>query len=175
MKSPLWNARNTPLTQKSGMLPQLHGAMANYFQPMTFIKVQKAISGGMVVESGDAGEPWTSPSGQTIQGIQVNFDGFMVPGVKKMDIKGTGEQAWLGYDLYTTPQLQLQQDDAVVDAEGVQYRVLLLWPFKNFGFMHYFLNEDYRFSGPLQQVTDGVDQSGAPVPVTDPTGKPVIE
>jgi hypothetical protein len=173
MKSPLNNARKVALNQRAGEVPQLQGALANWFQPMDFIKVAKGVSGGFLVESGDAGESWQSPSGEVVQGSQTRFDGVMIPGVKQLNIKGEGQRAWQGFDLYCTIQLQLIEDDVVIYL-ATQYRVLAVWPFKAFGFMHYFLFEDFQFSGPLQALTAGTDATGKPVPVTDNSGNQEI-
>lgn len=158
MKSPIFNAKDLNLDQRAGMVPQLQGAFSNWAQPMTFILVQKAISGGFLVESGDAGEPWTSPSGETIQGKQVTCSGIAVPKTRRLDLKAYGQRAWKGMDVLATPELILKFDDCIV-WKDTQYRVLIDNPeMITYGYVYYFVGEDFKFSGPLTQVTTGQDE-----------------
>lgn len=147
----LENAKNTPLNVKAGMVPQLSGALQNYFQPMQFILVEKTVSGGFLVESGDALQPWTTPDGQVIQGALVKFMGVLFPKVRNLDMKKEGQRRWSGFDLYSDTQLQLKVDDCVIynGVNNIQYRCLSKWDYSLENFIQYFLVEDYTYSGPL--------------------------
>jgi hypothetical protein len=174
MKSPLQNARNMDLNESAGQLPQLQGGLSNWFKPMTFIKVARAVAAGVVVESGDLTQSWTSPEGVTIQGQQVNFDGFIIPREKPLLIKEEGDRSWIGSDLYSTIQLVLENRDCVIHLK-TQYRVMAVWNMKSLGFMHYFLVEDYQFSGPLELVEGPMTPNGNRTVETDESGNAVIQ
>ncbi len=143
------NAANITLNNKAGFAPQMGSALQGDFQPMTFILVDKGVSGGMVVESGDANQSWTAPDGTVVSGAIVNFMGAApIPKMRFLNIRNLGQRSWAGWDFFSAPQLKLQNDDCVI-YNNVQYRVDAVWDYSLNQFMHYFLTEDYVFSGPL--------------------------
>jgi len=142
------NAGNITLADKAGFVPQMGGAMQGWFQPMEFILIEKTISGGFLVESGDAKQSWTSPDGTVVQGALVNFMGILLPEARTLAMENVGQRTWSGYDLYSAPQLDLKADDCVF-YKDIQYRVLAKWDYKLYQFMQYFLMQDYTLSGPL--------------------------
>lgn len=168
------NGKNVPVNEKAGFVPQMTGALQNFYQPRIFILVDKGISNGVLVESGDAGESWTSPEGQVIQGIQVQFMATaLIPMERSLDIKQEGQRRWSGWDFLSAPQVKLRPDDCFIHGL-IQYRVMKIWDFSLYGFMKYFVFEDYKFSGPLQCITQE-DGFGNQVQVLDNEGNWVIE
>ena len=145
------NAANIELSSKAGFVPQMGGAMQGYFQPMTFIQVDKGNSGGMLVESGDSLQPWTAPDGSIISGNLVEFNGVLFPKSRMLTMKDIGQRMWAGWDLFANPQLQLKTDDCVIynGVTNIQYRVMAKWDYALYQFVQYFLIQDYTFSGPL--------------------------
>lgn len=143
------NGKNIPFGYKSGFVPQMDSALQDQYQPMTFIKVAKGNSGGMVVESGSANQTWKTPDGSIIAGELVNFMGTApTPKIKMLFMKDIGQRSWAGVDFFSQPQLKLKNDDCVI-YKNVQYRVMHVGDYSLYQFMQYFMIEDYVFSGPL--------------------------
>lgn len=126
--STIENAKNTPLNQKAGMVPQMQGAIQNYYQPMTFIKIGKAVKGGFIVENGDP----------------VNFRGAMVPyQPNALEQQKYGERKWIWWELFCTPELKLFPDDVAAYLSD-QYRCMAVQPFDLNNFRVYKLVQDYN-------------------------------
>jgi hypothetical protein len=126
---------------------------------VTFILVDKGISGGDVVESGNPAESWTDPEGNVISGQTVNFEAHMVPRARVLMLNKYGQRAWRGFDVFTNAALKLKFDDAVIYGD-TQYRVLTDTPWENYGYMQYYIGEDFKFSGPLQAVAQADPSTG---------------
>ena len=128
----------------------------NWIQPVVFIFVDKGISGGQVVESGSPAESWTDPDGKVISGQTVAFKAHMVPRGRNLTFNKYGQRAWKGFDVFTIAPLKLKFDDAVI-YKNIQYRVLLDTDWSAYGYMYYYLGEDFKFSGPLQAMVENPD------------------
>lgn len=121
------NGCNTPLNERAGMVPQMQGALQNYFQPMTFVQIGKFISGGFMVETG----------------TPVNFRGVMMPAkARTLEQKKEGERKWVWWTLFCTPELQLRPDD-VNSYLNDQFRCIDTKNWDIYGFMEYTLVQDY--------------------------------
>lgn len=126
------NGKNTPLNTNSGTVPNVNGAMLNWFQPMIFTVVTKIVVGGEVVETG----------------TPINFRGVIQPlSNRDLLIKPEGERAWTWYMLHADPSLALNVDD-VVNYLGQQTRVMARKDYRLYGYIYYELIQDYTGSGP---------------------------
>lgn len=126
------NAKDIPLNQQSGTVPNVSGAMINWFQPMVFGIVVKTVQDYQVVESME----------------QISFQGVWQPlSSRKLMMKPEGQQSWSWFWLHSEISLKLENDQ-VVNYNGVQYRVMSLKDYKLYGYYEYELVEDYTGSGP---------------------------
>ena len=131
--STLANAANKPLFDKSGSVPDVSGALQDYYQPMVFTPVAKIVEGFQVAEVGNP----------------INFRGVIqVFSGRQLLLKPEGQRAWSWYDLHSDPVLLLNVDDVVV-WKGVQLRVMYRASTLGlYGFANYHLVEDYTGAGP---------------------------
>ena len=125
------NASTIPLNTVQGTIPNVSGAMLDYFQVQSFLQVTKTVVGFVVSE--------------TV--VTTQFWGVMLPRTKNLDIKEIGERFWGVWDCYAQVQLPLQVDD-VIQWQGKQFRVLARDNFGIYGFYHYALTEDWQGSLP---------------------------
>lgn len=170
------NGKNVPLSQRAGMVPQLQGAIQNYYQTMTFILVAKYLSAGILVESGIQSQTWMAPDGTKVQGQMVKFHGVIVFRERELEMKKEGQRRWSQAELFSEPSIQMQDDDAIIyGVNNTQYRVMRVLDMSLYGFMRYYLKEDFKFAGPLVQVVQDPDQeNGGDQPVDDGSGNEVI-
>lgn len=127
------NAGNTPLNrQPQGTVPDMSGALQDYYQAMVFTPVSKQVIGGEVVETGNP----------------INFRGVIQPmSNRALQIKPEGQRAWTWLLLYADSTLGLGVDDVVI-WNGVQTRVMALKDFSLYGYWVFELVQDWEGSGP---------------------------
>jgi hypothetical protein len=126
------NAANRPLFDKAGSVPDVSGAMQDYYQPMVFTPVAKIVQGFQVVETGNP----------------INFQGIMQPfSGRQLLLRPEGERAWTWFTLHADPVLTLQVDD-VVEWRGKQTRVMGRKDYQLYGYCEYQLAQDWTGSGP---------------------------
>lgn len=132
MASTIANGKNRPLNVQTGTVPDVSGAMKDWFQPMTFELVTKTTEGFQVVETGDP----------------INFMGIIQP-LRERDlmIKPEGQRAWTWLLLHADPVLSLQVDEVVLYL-GVQTRVMARKDYTIYGYVEYQLVQDWTGSGP---------------------------
>lgn len=132
MATVIQNGKNLPLNQSSGTMPDLSGAILNWFQPMTFGVVTKTVVNFQVRETK----------------VDVTFQGVWQP-MKPQSIrmKPEGQRSWKWFTVHALPSLQLTPDE-VITYLGVQYRVADKLDYKLDGFVEYHLCQDYTGSGP---------------------------
>lgn len=132
LKSTIANAKNRPLFDKSGTVPDVSGALQDYYQPMTFEPLVKTVTGFQAVE----------------QGEPINFRGMIQPFTdRQLYLKPEGQRAWTWFLLYTDPVLTLQVDDVVL-YKGIQTRVMSRKDFALYGYVEYHLVQDWTGAGP---------------------------
>jgi hypothetical protein len=130
--STIKNAANTPLNVRQGTLPDVSGAMQDYFQEMTFDQMVKTTVGFQVVET-------TTP---------VTFRGTWQPFTdRQLFLKPEGQRAWSWFWLHAEPELTLEVDDIVIWG-GVQTRVMSRKDYALYGYVEYHLVQDWSGSGP---------------------------
>lgn len=126
------NAANTPLNQNSGTVPDVSGAMLDYFQPMVFTTIVKTVENFQVKEI---------PT-------NINFIGVWQPFTdRQLSMKPEGQRKWRWYTCHSQTQLPLSPDE-IITYLGEQYRVMSARDYKLYGYFEYHLVEDYTGSGP---------------------------
>lgn len=129
------NAKDIPLNQNSGTVPNVSGAMLEWFQAMIFGVVTKT-------EGKDTG----FQAVETV--VNVSFQGVIQPFTdRQLLLKPEGERAWTWLWLHADPTLNLQVD-SVINYLTVQYRVASRKDFTLYGYVEYHLVEDYTGAGP---------------------------
>lgn len=126
------NGASRPLNVNSGTLPDVSGAMLDWFQPMVFELVSKIVSGFQVSET-------PTP---------INFQGTWQPLTERqLMLKPEGQRAWSWYWMHAQPSLVLQVDDVVIWL-GKQTRVMSRKDYALYGYIEYHLVQDWEGSGP---------------------------
>lgn len=130
--STIKNAANTPLNLRTGTVPDVSGAMQDYFQPMTFTPVVKTTSAFQVVETPNP----------------IQFRGTWQPLTERqLMLKPEGQRAWTWFWLHSDPVLTLQVDDVVL-WNGKQTRVMSRKDYGLYGYVEYHLVQDWTGAGP---------------------------
>lgn len=130
--SKIMNASNTPLNQINGTVPDISGALRDYFQPMTFTLVTKTVSGFQVVEDAYPIELW----------------GVIQPlNPRQLILKPEGQRAWSWYQLHAQTGVALKVDDCI-EYQGRQYRVMAKTNYVLYGYDLYELVTDWTGAGP---------------------------
>lgn len=147
------NGSNVPIDERTGTIPDVSGALRDWFQPMTFIRVTKSTVGFQLIES---------ESATAFRGLFEPYSG------RPLEIRSEGERAWTSTLLHSDPVLPLQVDDRVtigtIDGPKM-YRVMALWDYTNYGFMSYHLLEDYGAAEVMgQPITYTILQYGMTMP-----------
>lgn len=126
------NGSNRPLNTQAGTVPDVSGALKDYFQPMIFELVTKTTAGFQLVENAEA----------------IEFMGVLQPfSARDLAIKPEGQRAWTWLKLHADPVLTLQVDD-VVSYLGTATRVMARTDYRLYGFVEYQLVQDWTGSGP---------------------------
>lgn len=132
MASTISNGRNTPLNVQTGTVPNVGGAMLDWFQPMIFVQVIKQNVGFQLVETA----------------TEIRFRGVIQPfGGRKLMIKPEAQRAWTWFTLHADPSLTLEVDE-VVTYLGVQTRIMKQADYRIYGYIEYELCQDWTGSGP---------------------------
>lgn len=128
----LANGKNTPLNEQAGTVPDVSGAMRDYFQPMVFTPVTKQTEAFQAVET-------PGP---------IDFRGVIQPlSARALALKPEGQRSWTWLMLHSDPSLKLDTDDVVVYL-GVQTRVMGRKDYSLYGYMYYELVQDWEGAGP---------------------------
>jgi hypothetical protein len=91
------NAANRPLFDKSGSVPDVSGALTDYFQTMIFTRLTKTVTGFQAVETADP----------------IVFQGVIQPFTERqLFLKPEGQRAWSWFWLHADPVLTLNVDEA---------------------------------------------------------------
>lgn len=127
------NAANTPLNANSGTVPDMSGAMLNWFQPMTFSLVTKTAKAYQVVETM----------------TEIAFMGVWQPlSGRQLMMKPEGQRAWSWWWVHSDPSLDLKVDDVVLYLTK-QYRVMAKKNYTLYQYQEYHLVTDWTDSGPM--------------------------
>lgn len=144
MANTIANGKNTPINVKTGTVPDVGGAMRNWFQPMIFSQVVKETVGFQVVETEN----------------EIAFRGVIQPlNGRKLMLKPEGQRAWTWLWLHADPSLTLEVD-SVVSYLGVQTRVMSQKDYRLYGYVEYELVQDWTGAGPSVSGSDLLTEDG---------------
>lgn len=126
------NGKNQALTVDQGTVPDVGGAMIDWFQSMQFQIVTKETIDFQVVETE---EP-------------VNFRGVIQPfTLRQLYLRPEGERAWTWAMVHAEPVLSLKVDD-IISYRGVHFRVMGKKNYTIYNYVQYSLVQDFTGSGP---------------------------
>jgi hypothetical protein len=130
------NAKDTPLNQQQGTVPQMGGALLDWFQTMVFGVVTKTTTNFQVIEDME----------------EITFKGVIQPFTsRQLLLKPEGQRAWSWFMVHSDPSLQLNVD-MVIKYLGKQYRVMQKMDYSLYEYIQYDIIEDFTGAGP-QVVT----------------------
>lgn len=121
------NGRDVLLTQKSGDLPDVSGAMEGWFQPMKFNLITKSTVNHVLKEVSKLLEfrgVWQALRGQAL---------YMKP---------EGQRSWKWFQVHSDTDLVLKVDD-IINYLGTNYRVMDKTDQGLYGYYEYHLVEDF--------------------------------
>jgi hypothetical protein len=122
------NGKDLPLNQNSGTVPDVSGALKNWFQPISMTSITKTVVNFKVIESGTPIETL---------GVWQPFSG------KQLAMKPEGQRKWGWWTLHAEPGLVLEPDQ-IVTYLGINYRVMRQQDYRLYGYVEYELVEDYE-------------------------------
>ena len=132
MANTIQNGRDVPLNVQTGTVPNMAGAMLDWFQPMIFELVTKSVTAFQALEVGE----------------EISFMGVWQPLTgRRLEIKPEGERKWSWYLVHSQICLPLNVDE-VIKYRGTQYRIMSQKNYDIYGYYEYELVEDYTGSGP---------------------------
>lgn len=126
------NGKDTPINIRTGSVPDVSGAMTDWFQPMAFTQIAKSVVGFEAVET---------PTVTNFRGVIQPLSG------RRLELKPEGQRAWTWLLLHADPSLTLEVDE-VVTYNGVQTRVMSQKDFRLYGYVEYELVQDWTGAGP---------------------------
>jgi len=122
------NGKNLPLNEVTGTLPDVSGAMCDWFQPITFTQIVKQVIDHKVQETE----------------TEISFKGVMQP-MRPQEIayRPEGDRAFKWHTCHTEIGTEFKVDDVIL-YKGVRYRVKSKANFASYGYLKYDLVEDYN-------------------------------
>lgn len=131
--SPIFNASEVTLDKNPGTLPNVLQGLLQWFQPLIFGQVLKAVVNFNVVE--------------TV--TEITFFGMWMPYKPSQTLlmQKDGQREWVYFKLFALPSPGLSPDDILIQ-NSIQYRVLQKSDFTQYGYVEYLLIQDYTGSGP---------------------------
>lgn len=140
------NGADTPIDIRTGTIPDVSGAMRDWYQPLTFFQVTKSVVDFQVVEDK----------------LATNFWGVVQPLTdRRLVLKPEGQRAWTWIWVHADPVLAFEVDD-IVEYLGTRYRVTSRRDYSIYGYMDYELVQDW--GGAVPVLTHTILQLGLTMP-----------
>lgn len=131
--APIQNGKDTPLNVQTGTIPQVDGAMFDWFQPLVFSPIVKTIANFQVLETA----------------APVYFRGVVMPlSGRQLEIKPEAQRAWDWIIVFSQTALPLQPDDVIFFLEK-QCRIMSQKSFALYGYFQYEMVQDWQGAGPI--------------------------
>lgn len=125
---PIFNASSVKLNENSGTLPNVQGAILDWFRQLTFTMIKKDVVDFKLKETT----------------ISQNFLGMIQPfTAQQLAMKPEGQREWIWSTIHALPSLILKIDDRMV-ISNVPYRVMYKRDWKDYGYVEYQVIEDYE-------------------------------
>ena len=121
------NGSDNSIQYQTGTVPDVSGAMQDYFQNITMSQIVKSVVGFQAVETLTT---WS-------------FFGVIQPFTpRQLMLKPEGQRAWTWITLHAEPSVTLQVDDIMI-WNGIQTRVMSRQDFTLYGYLLYELCQDW--------------------------------
>jgi len=121
MAAPIVSAKNNPLFQTPGSLPNMSETLVDWFQPLTFFRVTKEVIDYRVVET---------LTEVTARGVRQPMT------AQQLQIKPEGQRAWLWETIHAWPDTPLEVDE-IISFNGVKYRVMQRLDWREYGYLEF--------------------------------------
>lgn len=122
------NAADTLLNENPGTLPQVNGAMRNWFSQITIKILTKSVKEFKAIETA----------------VEVNFLGVWESQPPEMlEIKPEGQRSWDWVNVWCESAMIMNIDDFVVYQDKI-YRVMKKTNWSIYGYVQYELVKDYQ-------------------------------
>lgn len=125
---PIRNAADVPLTANPGTLPNVQGAMLNWFQPIQYIRLTQVV---VNFEIYDLTTPYL------FQGVLQPFT------AQQLQMKPEGQRNWKWFTVHAFPTLELINNE-IIWIENTKYRVMEKLDYAKYGYYEYHLCNDYQ-------------------------------
>lgn len=123
----IFDAKNRPLSANTGTLPDVSGAMLNWFQRLTFTRIVKTVVNFKVVETA---------TNYSFQGVRQPFT------PRQLEVLPEGQRKWRWETIHAQPSLVLDPDE-IIYFSGTKYRVWNSVNYAEYGYVEYVIVEDY--------------------------------
>lgn len=144
--STIGNSNLIPINVRTGTIPDVSGAMKDWYQPLVFNQVSKAVVDFQVVET-------LTPTA---------FHGVVQPLTEeRLALKPEGQRHWMWLWVHAEPALKLEVDD-IIEYQNVKYRVTAQRDYGIYGYVDYELVQDW--TGPVPTLTYTILQYGLTMP-----------
>jgi hypothetical protein len=128
--------KNIPLNQRTGSVPNVSGAMKNWFQPTVFGVVTKVTQGFQVVE--------------TV--VDTTYKAVVQPlSAQRVAMKPEGQRKWEWLWIHAEPAMNLEVD-SIIRYKTVQFRIAAKKNFEIYGYVEYEIVNDYTGAGPTVET-----------------------
>lgn len=125
---PIFNANSLTLDKITGSLPNVSGALLDWFQPITFVIIKKTTVNFKLVEE---------RSNYTFMGVVES----QTP--QQLQMKPEGQRSWNYLNIWSLPNVSLKIDD-IFCYQGKDYRVLSKNDWSQYGYAEFECVEDYK-------------------------------
>lgn len=125
---PIFNANSLTLDKITGSLPNVSGALLDWFQPITFILIKKTTVNFKLVEE---------RSNYTFMGVVESQT------AQQLQMKPEGQRSWNYINVWALPNVALKVDEVFCYQEK-EYRVLRKNDWSQYGYAEFECVEDYK-------------------------------
>lgn len=122
------NGKDYLLTANPGTLPNVQGAMLNWFQTLIFTRLTKGVANFDLTET---------PKNYSFQGVKQPLS------AQELQLKPEGQRNWKYFWIHALPDLVLEPDDVIKFTDGVAYRVIGKWDYTEYGYISYEIVQDF--------------------------------
>lgn len=128
MAGPIGDRSKANMFDTGGTVPNMSGALTDYFQAMVFNMLTKTSVAGQAVETEHP----------------INFQGVIQPlDQEDLLLRPEGQRSWTWYTLHSDLALNLKTDDIVL-WQGKPTRVMFKKDFVTYGYREYGLVQDWE-------------------------------
>lgn len=127
MSIPITDAKDIPLDQITGSLPNVSNALLDWLQPLTFIMIVKSVVNFKLLES------------KTVYSFMGVVESITPT---KLEMKPEGQRSWNYINIWTLPNVTLKIDD-IFSYMGKEYRVERRNDWVQYGYSEFEAVENY--------------------------------